>query len=313
MVAELAAADGEPVVADADPTRWLYAPGILWSDAGAPDEGSQLAPRGPGDERRLKPRFVLSGGSVEAEGISALASYRLPILMYHRIASNGASGSDRYRVDPGQFAEQLGYLRDSGFRTVTFAEWRRAKDAWKPLPGRCVALTFDDGFQDFAAHAWPLLRRFGFGATLFVVTDFTGRQNAWDADRGQTSPLLSWDELRALHAEGLDIGSHSASHPFLTTLSPADVVREATASRAAIQREIGVRVTAFAYPHGDEDPAVQHLVGACGYLYGLSCRPGASALADPLLALRRIEVRGDDTLADFILKLAHREGVSGST
>jgi len=261
----------------------------------------------------LKPRFLLSGGSVDEGGIPALASYRLPILMYHRIAASGGSGSDRYRVDPGRFAEQLGYLRDSGFRTVSFAEWRCAKDAWQPLPGRCVALTFDDGFHDFAAHAWPLLRRFGFGATLFVVSDFAGRQNAWDAHRGDTSPLLSWDELRVLHAEGLEIGSHSASHPFLTALSPADVVREATASRTAIQRQIGARVTAFAYPHGAEDRAVQHLVGACGYLYGLSCRPGASELSDPLLALPRIEIRGGDTIEDFIRKLAQREAVSGST
>ena len=165
-------------------------------------------------------------------------------------------------------------------------------------------LTFDDGFRDFSQHAWPLLRRHGFGATLFVVSDFAGRENEWDTGGHNTSPLLSWDELRTLHADGVAIGSHSASHLFLSALSPADVVREATVSRMAIQREIGARITAFAYPHGAEDAAVQHLIGACGYLYGLSRRPGASELTDPLLALPRIEIRGDDTMEEFIRKLA---------
>jgi peptidoglycan/xylan/chitin deacetylase (PgdA/CDA1 family) len=110
--------------------------------------------------------------------------------------------------------------------------------------------------------------------------------------------------------EGCVFGSHSASHPFLTALSPAEVAREAARSRAILTRGLGRPVIAFAYPHGAEDAAVQHLVGA-GYIYGLSRRPGPSRLGDPLLALPRVEVTSTDTLVDFIAKLGEYE--EGST
>ena len=89
----------------------------------------------------------------------------------------------------------------------------------------------------------------------------------------------------------------------MTALLPAEVMREAARSRAVLQRALGTSVTAFTYPHGAEDAVVQHLVVACGYVYGLTSRPGRSGLWDPLLALPRIEVLASDSLADFIAKL----------
>src|SRR5262249_30978215 len=157
---------------------------------------------------------------------------------------------------PDRFAQQLRYLRDSGFRTVSLGEWRRAKDTWTPLPGRCVMLTFDDGFRDFASNAWPLLRRYGFDATLFVPTAYVGSANVWHASYGESPPLLTWDQLRTIRGEGVVIGSHSVTHPMMTALTPNEIVREAARSRTTLERELGAPVTSLAYPHGAEDPAV---------------------------------------------------------
>lgn len=248
-------------------------------------------------------RFLMQGGKPRRGHLPVAATYELPILMYHSVAPDGPSGFARYRVSPAALEAQLRYLRDAGFRSVTLDEWRRAKEAWTPLDGRAVMLTFDDGYRDFADHAWPLLKRFGFGALVFLVTDSVGGTSAWAAEYGEPVPLLDWDTVRRLQSEGTQFGSHAATHRFLTGASPAEVASEAARSRVALARELGREVDAIAYPHGAEDPAIQHLVGACGYTYGLSCRAGRSRFTDPLLALHRIEVKGNDTLHDFISRL----------
>ena len=110
-------------------------------------------------------------------------------------------------------------------------------------------------------------------------------------------------EIRQLQDEGIEFGSHTASHRPLTALPLAEIVREGARSRALLGRELGRPITAFAYPYGDTDQVVQHLIGACGYVFGLSCRPGLSRFQDPLLALPRIEVAGSDGLQEFVTKL----------
>jgi peptidoglycan/xylan/chitin deacetylase (PgdA/CDA1 family) len=102
----------------------------------------------------------------------------------------------------------------------------------------------------------------------------------------------------------VDFGAHGVHHRRLTTLGPAEVVREAAGSRAAIEERLGTPITAFAYPYGDEDEAIRHLVGASGFAFGLTCAPGMATWRTPLLGLPRIEVTGDTDLRAFIALLA---------
>lgn len=233
----------------------------------------------------------------------AIVTDQLPILMYHRVAPTGLCTLSRYRVTPEAFEGQLRYLHDSGFYCVGLEDWHAAVDAKRPLPGRAVLITFDDGYRDFLTHAWPLLRRYGFSATVFLVAERIGRSNSWDHMYREEVALLSWEEIRHLHDEGVEFGSHSASHRPLTALSPEEVVREGAGSRAILARGLGSAINAFAYPYGDVDRVVQHLIGACGYIYGLSCRPGLWRFPDSLLALPRIEVSGSDGLREFVAKI----------
>jgi peptidoglycan/xylan/chitin deacetylase (PgdA/CDA1 family) len=245
------------------------------------------------------------GGRPRHGGVpQGVVTDRLPILMYHRVAPAGSAAMTRYRVSPEAFEGQLCYLRDAGYYSVSLEEWAAAAEAKKPLAGRAVLITFDDGYLDFQTHAWPLLRRYGFTATVFLVTDAIGQSNAWDWVHGEEIPLLGWQDIGRLQSEGFEFGSHSAGHQALTTLSPTDVVCEGARSRTMLERQLGVPITAFAYPYGDTDQVVQHLIGACGYIFGLSCRPGLSRFGDSLLALPRIEVTGADRFQDFIAKLS---------
>ena len=152
--------------------------------------------------------------------------------------------------------------------------WRESVEARRALPGRPLVLTFDDGCVDFAEHAWPILRRYGFGAHVMLVSGSVGRWNTWDRG-GDTQPLLDWDAIKRLRDEGVEFGAHSVTHRRMTGLSPADIAREAIGSREEIERRLGGAVPSFAYPYGDEDDVVRHLVGAAGFEYGLTCRPGS--------------------------------------
>jgi peptidoglycan/xylan/chitin deacetylase (PgdA/CDA1 family) len=210
--------------------------------------------------------------------------------MYHRVAGAGPDRLARYRVPPDLFEEQMRYLRVSGFYTVDLETWRAAMERRRQLRGRPVLITFDDGYRDFAENAWPVLARHGFTATVFLVAGLLGRASSWDAGFGETAPLLSREEILDLQAEGAEFGSHTVTHAPLTALSAEGIVTEAARSREMLEEALGRRVRAMAYPYGDHDPVVRHLVGACGYDYGLTVREDLSRYYDPPLALPRREV-----------------------
>jgi peptidoglycan/xylan/chitin deacetylase (PgdA/CDA1 family)/SAM-dependent methyltransferase len=268
---------------------------------GAPEVIQAQSPWPP---PRVAWRLAPEGGPhAHSPKTGEIVTDRLPILMYHRVAPTGAPALARYRVTPKAFETQLAYMREAGYYGVTLEGWRTAMEGRRPLAGRAVLFTFDDGYADFLTHAWPLLKRYGFSATVFLVADAIGGTSSWDRAYGEEVPLLGWREIRRLQGEGVDFGSHSATHRALTALSAEEIVRDGARARAALQRGLGVPVLAFAYPYGDLDPVVTHLVGACGYVYGLSCRSGRSTFQDPLLVLPRIEVTGSDSLQEFIGRL----------
>lgn len=298
---DTASVAGEPVFQILRPyenvSHMVYAPELIWR----PFLNKQIGINGSNSNKtvQLKEHKIPCKNHTTAHTMT----YQLPILMYHSISPTGSPALARYRVTPESFEEQLRYLHDAGFHSIRLEDWQTAMETKTPLSGRAVLITFDDGYRNFFTHAWPVLKHYGFSATVFIVTDEVGGSNRWDTMYGEQIPLLGWDEIHLLHAEGIEFGSHSASHSYLTALSAEEIVREGARSRAVLWRKLRVPVEAFAYPHGAEDEVVQHLIGACGYIYGLSCRWGFSSYHDSLLALPRLEVFGSDNLQNFIAKL----------
>jgi peptidoglycan/xylan/chitin deacetylase (PgdA/CDA1 family) len=230
----------------------------------------------------------------------------LPILMYHRVAETGSERLHEWRVTPAQLEQQLHYLQTAGYRSATFDEWREAAERHQPLPGRRVLLTFDDGYQDFAEHAHPLLRRYGFEATVFLVSDRVGRTNEWDRHYGEVVPLMDWDTIRALDGDGVQFGGHTASHPMLTALGLEEVVREASRCRAALAEQLGRVPRAFAYPYGDVDAAVARTVGGCGFEFAVTTAGYAPSPSDAMLLLPRMNVAGTASFTSFVRMLTPR-------
>lgn len=151
-------------------------------------------------------------------------------------------------------------------------------------------------------HALPALHARGFSAKVFVVADKLGSANDWDGETPGEA-LLSADEIRELHANGIEIGSHGATHRALTGLADSELSRELAGSRDTLERLVGAPVTSFCYPFGDFDDRVVEAVRAAGYRAATVIRGGISKdLSDPH-RLKRIAVRGTNTRLDFTLAL----------
>jgi len=238
------------------------------------------------------------------EAANAWVTRALPILMYHRIADDGPPALAPYRVAPSRFERQLAYLRRHGYRTITVAEWLHTlveADGW--IDDRVVALTFDDAYRDFLTDAWPLLRKYNSNATMFVATDHVGGRAEWDRALGEPAAILSWHELRVLTGEGLAIGAHSGSHPYMTRLTPADMLAEGRRSKERLELELGQPVVTMAYPYGDNHLLVRRAMAACGYTGAVTTEPGLSRLGDNPMALPRQLIGAADDMDSFIAKL----------
>jgi len=256
-------------------------------------------------EPHVAERIKWNGGIVApALATGAIMTEKLPILMYHNIADHGPESLRRFRTSPAAFEEQLRYLRDAGFRSASFAEWREARLLRRPLPGNRVLLTFDDGYRDFHDNAWPLLQKYGFGATVFLVADKIGATSDWDERYGETAPLMDEEQIRRLAAEGVDFASHGSSHTPLTGCDWPALAAELLRSRSRIEQLTGTPVSTLCYPFGLFRDDLAHFAQAVGYAEAVTTIGGSSALTEPAFALRRLEVRGGAGVREFIELLA---------
>jgi peptidoglycan/xylan/chitin deacetylase (PgdA/CDA1 family) len=139
---------------------------------------------------------------------------------------------------------------------------------------------------------------------VFLVSGQVGQQNAWDEVYGEKLPLMGWEEIIELQQQGVEFGSHAATHQPLTSLTPTQIVEEGIRSRTSLQNELQRPVQLIAYPYGDTDTVVAHLLGACGYTIGVTTENRLSSFNDDPMRLPRIEVEGHFKLEEFIAKLS---------
>ena len=242
--------------------------------------------------------------TTRAEAQEGETTTEVPILMYHSVADDGPAELAPYRVPIGHFKEQLRYLRRHGYHSITLEEWKAAIATRRPLAGRPVILTFDDGYEDFARNAWPLLQRAGFSATIFVVTDKVGGLADWDVAVSKPLKLMGWKELRQLAGGGVEIGSHSASHADFSVVPPGEVRKEGDRARATLRGKLRLDVNIIAFPWGRADDRARAALTECGYTVGLTTWGGRSTLADDPMNLPRIEIFGDDDTETFAAKVS---------
>lgn len=171
------------------------------------------------------------------------------ILTLHSVDLSGGVLS----LSPAVLESLLDALVASGHRVVSLAELL----ARPGVPDQ-VALTFDDGLASVVEEALPILARRHIVATVFVVTDYLGRTNDWPGQPAGAPrlPMMGWEELEALTEAGWGVGSHTVSHPDLTTLTPDRLDAELGCAAEVIEGRLGVTPVALAYPYGAMNDSV---------------------------------------------------------
>lgn len=221
---------------------------------------------------------------------------RVPlILMYHSV--EGAS-EDPYHlcVTPERFAGQMRWLTNRGLRGVSVDTLLSAVRAGR---GRgLVGITFDDGYLSVLRNAVPELLRHDFTATMFIVSGLLGGTNEWDGR--PVWPLMSAQQVAEVAAAGMEIGSHSVTHPRLTSLGARRLRAEISESRSMLSDLLGCPVRGFAYPYGDMSPAARHAVEDTGYDYACSVVSPVTDMG--MMTLPRIIVGQRDGAAGMAAK-----------
>lgn len=191
---------------------------------------------------------------------------KLPILTYHSIDHSGSVLS----VTPQKFLSHMIILANAGYQIVSLHEVASCLQSQKPFPTKTAALTFDDGFKNFYEEAFPILKKFGFPATVFLVAGWCGKKNSWPGQH-KTIPsfdLLDWKDIKEMAGQGIEFGSHTMNHPNLSQISSGEAEQEIAQSQKTIQEAIRGDVTFFAYPYGAYTLDVKTIVkkkfaGAC--------------------------------------------------
>lgn len=225
----------------------------------------------------------------------------VPILVYHKISR--ALDLSVTRVPPRRFNRQIRHLRKQGYHALTVSEFVRQSSP-STRHKKYVLVTFDDACASVYHEALPILSQFGFTATLFVITDYIGRNSGWDYPLSARGGHCDWEQLQTLATHGWEIGSHTRSHRSLRHLSPAHVRSELCDSRRLLEDRLGRPVRVVAFPFGQYDQGVLDCAWEAGY--HAACTLSGPHIANAHRSLRLLARRGVywfDPLFFFKLKL----------
>jgi peptidoglycan/xylan/chitin deacetylase (PgdA/CDA1 family) len=239
--------------------------------------------------------------STPTEWRRATSSYS--VLVYHRFAGELKPGQERIDIAPRRFRRQLLALRLLGFRPLPLeallAFHRGERNA---LPRRGFAITADDAIADAVE---PLRRAAGLSPQLFVPTAELGGRAHWIGGE----PVAGWEEVRALAAAGVAIGSHTRHHRRLTELSPAEREVELAGSLGELRERLPGAAPVLAYPNGDHDAAVCEAARRAGYEAAFTTEKGRNDAATDPFRLRRVSVHGADGALAVLWKALTGEGL----
>jgi peptidoglycan/xylan/chitin deacetylase (PgdA/CDA1 family) len=227
----------------------------------------------------------------------------LPVLLYHHV-------SDGREVSVAGFEGQLKFLRENGYATATLSGLADHLRGVKKLPEKTVVITFDDGYADNWICAYPLLKKYGFSAIVFVVTqriDKAPKGVRKTIAQGAASPdtltdergpagFLSWEELWEMVGSGVfEVGSHTCTHKdFDRNAEYGDISAELEESSSVIEKRLGVKPVSIAWPWGDCADEWSAQLNQNGYVLAFSTKVGANIPGTDLLEIRRFKIQKDD-------------------
>ena len=227
------------------------------------------------------------------------------VLLYHRVGRPRIrSKASRHYVSPRAFAWQMDALRRTGVAVVGLDAVARHLRGEETLSDRHVAITFDDGVGPLYANAFPTLRRFGYPATVFLISRYLGKPSDYDPPDWDRETLLTEDQILEMQAGGVSFGSHTRHHAFLPSCAGPELTDELAGAKHDLETLLGRPVPSFCYPYGAQDPTVREAVVRAGYELACSTLKGRNDRGGDPFLIRRISIRADTSRPVFLYKLA---------
>lgn len=237
------------------------------------------------------PLAPLNPGGIEPSAVQAV-----PILCYHRFGPRPNTTT----VTPQAFDAQMRYLAQNGYTVIPMAKLASFLEGRTALPKKSVVVTIDDGYRSTYDIAWPILKKYGFPATVYLYTDFVGAPDA-----------LTWAQMKEMTAGAVDIQPHSKTHSNLTLRLPGEtearyrdrIRTEVDAAIDVIGHRLGEKTLSYAFPYGDVNDTVVDFLKAKDVRMGVTVTPGGNPYYAPPIMLRRSMIFGGDDLDAFKGKL----------
>ena len=226
------------------------------------------------------------------------------VLMYHVIDQPRSAVEAPYCCPPELFEDHLRYLVEQGYSPIGLPRLLDCLDGVAAWPLRPVVITIDDGVECAYRNALPLLAARKLPATVFMIADLVDGYNDWVIPEGfPRRAMLKRSELIALDREGIEIGSHTRTHPRLGRVPVETITGEVRDSKSRLEDILQKPVQSFAYPYGSLNRAARDAVQAAGYRSGCSTIQGRNRPRTDRFVLRRVSINGEDSLPRFRTKL----------
>ena len=217
---------------------------------------------------------------------------KVMVLNYHKIDNTFIS----LAVRPDDFDEQMRYLWDNGYHTISPDELYDSIAGNGELPENPVLITFDDGYKDNYTNAYPIMKKYGFKGTIFVVTGFLGVYDNY----------MTWEQAKELADNGFSIESHTYSHKSMTEASDEEISKELTKSRDTIKNKLGIDADFMAYPTGTYNLHIAELVQKAGYKGAFTIKYDNVSRESNVYALERVPIfHTENTNKDFLERIQY--------
>ncbi|WP_312521897.1 polysaccharide deacetylase family protein [Anaerospora sp.] len=215
----------------------------------------------------------------------------IPVLNYHQVEDNA---NNPLALSVKNFDRQMAYLADKGYTAITADQLFAYLYQKGSLPPKPVLITFDDGYADNYTNAYPIMKKYGFTAIIFLITDVVGH-DSW---------YMNWDQVKEMRQSGFQFGSHTLSHVPLAEVSPEEAKHQLVKSKEGIEWRLGDPVHYLAYPGGSYNQQVKDAVTAAGYKAAFTVDFGrVNHNSDPLELERVPILKSRGTFVDFYLRL----------
>ena len=215
---------------------------------------------------------------------------KIPILMYHSISYEKGN---TLRIPKETFREQMKYLKDNNYTTLTLDDLYSYMKANKSLPKKSIVITFDDGYNDNFTNAYPILKEFNLKATVFVIT------NTIDKNKN----YLTSNEIKLMDKNNIQIESHTAAHDHLSTISYISDVKTMTVAKSKLEGILNRKINYIAYPYGEYNYDTIKAAKKAGYTLAFSTEYGWINKDNNIYSLGRIFVSSSYNLEKFKSKL----------